>query len=74
MTPIELIGLIASITSLVLGVTAIMLSLHFYKASRSSEVETAKLQSSIKQKVEDLSIINNDLLSAAISEPLSQTG
>lgn len=62
----DIIGFIASIFSLLLSVLAIWLSLYFYKNSRSSEVETSKLNTEIKHKVRDLGIINNDLLSAAI--------
>jgi hypothetical protein len=66
MSVFDVVGFIASILSLILSLLAIWLSLYFYKASRSSEVETAKLNTEIKHKVQDLATINNDLLSAAI--------
>lgn len=62
----DLINLLSGLTSLILSIVAIALSITFYLAARKSEVETAKMQISINDKVKTLGIINNDLLSAAI--------
>lgn len=66
MSSLELFGLISNLLSLILSVLAIWLSLYFYNVSRSSEVETSKLNTEIKHRVQDLATINNDLLSSAI--------
>ena len=62
----ELINLISSITSLIVSIFAIVLAVTFFLLAKKSEIEAAKILSSINDRVDTLSVINKDLLKSAM--------
>ena len=62
----ELINLISSLTSLIVSIFAGALAVTFFLSAKKSEIEAAKILSSINDRVDTLSVINNDLLKSAM--------
>jgi hypothetical protein len=72
MNAIALIGLLASVASLILAVIAIWLSLYFYSKSKDTETEVRVVLGQIKQQTESLERLSARQLmrlTRAVTEP-----